>query len=298
MKHAYGFPHVEPAQGWCEIIDAWLSDLAMRGMSPQTIRTRWYQLNEFSNFVLTPVSQVKSLDAMRWIGVDLAPTTRNGRRAALRSFFQWAVRNRVVDEDPSEDLPKVKTYKVRGRICPEEVVMKIPSIVDFKSRLMCELAAYVGLRRTEIAMVSTYDVTEDSLGHCLLVHGKGGKEALIPLPESVAKEILSCPPGYVFPGARGGHCCSDHVATCIRRELGVNPHSLRHRFGTRVYEESGNNILVAKEMLRHSSVATTQVYVYTAPPQLREAVEKARHARTKLPASHEAPSTSDPVDQK
>ncbi|HIF24358.1 MAG TPA: hypothetical protein EYQ27_21225, partial [Gemmatimonadetes bacterium] len=64
----------------------------------------------------------------------------------------------------------------------------------------------------------------------------------------------------------------------IRRAVGANPHSLRHRAGTVVYEGTGHDLRVAQEFLGHSSPEMTARYVHVTRPDLLRASQASRLA--------------------
>lgn len=142
---------------------------------------------------------------------------------------------------------------------------------------MLRLGAEVGMRRGEVAQVHSRDIIVDLTGWSLIVHGKGNRERIVPLPDGVALELRALPTGYAFPGQDAGHLSPRWVGTVISRLLppGVTMHKLRHRFATRTYESSNYDIRVVQELLGHSSVNTTQIYIAVPDDRLRNAVVRA-----------------------
>ena len=145
---------------------------------------------------------------------------------------------------------------------------------------MLRLGAEAGLRLSEIAAVHSRDVLEGDAGPSLIVRGKGDKQRIVPISEDLAKRITAAP-GWLFPGRwRGtvrqqpceaaGHAEKSYVSRHLTRLLpdGWGPHSLRHRYATRMYETTHDLLLVSK-LLGHSSVETTQIYVAMPDSRLR-----------------------------
>ena len=143
-----------------------------------------------------------------------------------------------------------------------------------RERLMLRLAAECGLRRAEVAQVHSRDVVEDLGGWSLVVHGKGSRERVVPLPVSVGVELRALGRGYAFPGDDHGHLSPRWVGTLISRLLpeGYTMHSLRHRFATRAYAVD-RDVFTVQELLGHASPATTRVYVQLPNDSKRRLVD-------------------------
>lgn len=142
--------------------------------------------------------------------------------------------------------------------------------------LMVTLAARQGMRRAEIARVHSGDLRPDLVGWSLLVHGKGGKDRLIPLADDVAALLLALPAGWVFPGRIDGHLSADHVGKLIARALPGRwtAHPLRHRFATTAYAGT-RDLLAVQELLGHSRPETTRQYIQLPQDSLRAALKAA-----------------------
>ena len=126
-----------------------------------------------------------------------------------------------------------------------------------------------GERAAHSLGVGTRDVLEGDAGPSLIVRGKGDKQRIVPISEDLAKRITAAP-GWLFPGRWRGHVEKSYVSRHLTRLLpdGWGPHSLRHRYATRMYETTHDLLLVSK-LLGHSSVETTQIYVAMPDSRLR-----------------------------
>ena len=143
-------------------------------------------------------------------------------------------------------------------------------------RLAAKLAAELGLRRAEVAAINTdRDLLSDASGETLIVHGKGGKTRLVPLPVALAGELRSYQ-GFVFRGQESGHISAAWLGRLVSREMpeGVTMHALRHRFTTRAYRKT-HDLVALQKVLGHSSPETTLVYLRLADDSLRRVVEAA-----------------------
>lgn len=145
--------------------------------------------------------------------------------------------------------------------------------------LAARFAGQAGLRRREIAVVHDNDFLDDLLGRSLRVHGKGGKQRVVPLADDLDRAIkayrkqLDIPQGWLFPGHVDGHISDTWLGKLVNQRLpkSWSLHCLRHRFASDLYQHTGNVILV-RDLLGHESVATTQRYLAIPPDHARRAV--------------------------
>lgn len=136
---------------------------------------------------------------------------------------------------------------------------------------MAMLAAYAGLRASEIARVRE----DDFDGYRLLVRGKGGKERLLPIRHPELLKQLTEMRGFAFPGPNG-HMTPGHVTKLLSRALDGKwtAHTLRHRAATKAHEGT-RDIFAVSKMLGHSRVETTQRYVRVGEDAIARALDAA-----------------------
>jgi integrase/recombinase XerD len=128
--------------------------------------------------------------------------------------------------------------------------------------MMFLLAAYVGLRVHEIAKVRGEDVRDGSL----FTVGKGEKDAYVPLHPVLARHAEGFPTeGWWFPNVAGtgpiGRATVWRHMHRVLKEVGskATPHQVRHLYGTSLVL-SGADLRTTQELLRHSSLSSTQIY--------------------------------------
>lgn len=207
---------------------------------------------------------------------DWSPETRKSARAAVRGFYSWALDDERIMVDPSRRLATVPVPAGQPRPAPDDVVMAALGAAVGADRLMLLLAAYAGLRISEIARVHT----DDLLGDVLRVTGKGGRVRHVPIHPVLHAELLMLPPGWAIPGGYGRHERSgDHItATNVGKRLKAllggqqwTAHTLRHRFASKCYSAE-RDIRAVQVLLGHSKVETTQRYTAIPDGALRAAV--------------------------
>lgn len=256
-------------------LGAWTEALRSGGRPATTIRLRTQHIRQLAQ-AFSPASpwSITTADLIAWCAAhDWRPETRHSVRSSLRGFYAWGFGAGLIEADPSVGLPAVHRAPPRPHPCPDDVLLEIIASAPPRERLMLRLAASCGLRRGEVAQVHTRDLLRDAAGWALMVHGKGGRVRVVPLPDALADEMLSRGTGWVFPGAVNGHLSPQHVGDLVAALLppGWSMHSLRHRFATRAYSVD-RDLLTVQQLLGHSSPTTTQRYVLVPGESLRSTV--------------------------
>lgn len=276
---------------WCAALEAFEAYMVAAAMRPATVKVRLYYLRRAVE-VLPDPEQVRGEQLVSWLAghSGWAPETRKSARAALASFFGWAHGQGLLPTDPAAKLPPVRIPRAAPRPAPEVALARALMVASERDALMVRLAAYAGLRRSEIAGLRWCDIGDEDLR----VHGKGGRVRMVPMiPGLVAtlerermlrshgrmgtgwRYVVDPASPYLFPAA-GGHLRPDSVGRTLARLLGpgLSGHTLRHRFATRAYAGT-RDLRAVQELLGHSSPDTTARYVQVIAEQLRAAVEAA-----------------------
>jgi site-specific recombinase XerD len=165
-----------------------------------------------------------------------------------------------------ETLPKV--------ISLEEVQSIIKNTNNIKHRCIVSLLYSAGLRRSELLNLKLKDI--DSKRMVInIVHGKGNKDRLTILSESVLKDLRTYfkewkPKTYLFEGKPGHVYSPSSVLLIIKKAAkkagirkNITPHMLRHSFATHLLE-NGTDLRYIQVLLGHSSTRTTEIYTQVA----------------------------------
>lgn len=269
--------------GWAEPIKSWVESLAIAGRSKATIYTRQDHVQRMARGLRVEPNKVSRSQLIEWLAVQSwSRETRRSAQQSVKQFWAWALANGIVIASPAVDLPHVKAANPMPRPAPPIVVETGLMNADARTRLILLCAVEVGMRRSEIAKIHLDDIEPDLTGWSIIAHGKGNKDRRIPLPNDLAAELFrACKngDGYAFPGNIDGHLSARYVGKLATRALpGIwTLHTLRHRCGTDVYRASGD-IMAVRDLLGHSSVATTQRYIATDQDRLRAALLRRRSA--------------------
>ncbi|GAB3988953.1 tyrosine-type recombinase/integrase [Nocardioides marmoraquaticus] len=267
-------------QAWTTAIEQWRRHLRTEtDVAASTIQTRTDHLYRTARalaaadpWAVDEQTLLQYFDAQEW-----QRETRRGHRASLRAFYAWGATAGHVDQSPALALPRVRPGKPRPRPLPDSGYRVGRLAASPRDLLMLRLGAELGLRRMEIAQLHTRDYIEDFEGLSVLVHGKGDRERVVPVPDGLEPVLRALPAGYVFPGDDHGHLSPRWVGTVVARLLppGYTCHTLRHRFATRTHQATGGDWDAVRELLGHASMETTRAYVFTDRSRLRAAVNDA-----------------------
>lgn len=260
---------------WEAAITGWLIWLQVSDRPATTIRTRRCQIRLVARHTRTCSPAEVDLACLVRVHSEndyWSSDYRKGVRAALVSFFDWCCREGHAEHNPAEALPKVSGSSPRPKPATDAVWEDLVARAEPRELLMARLACEAGMRRAEVSLCHSDDLLDGIDGPSLIVHGKGGKQRVVPITDDLAAAIRAHrpTPGYLFPGQIDGHISAHYVGKLISDLMppGWSMHKLRHRYATRGYQGTGN-LRAVQEALGHASVATTQRYTAVAARDLR-----------------------------
>jgi len=283
-----------------ELIDTFIDYLMVeRGLSDNTISSYRGDLSAYINFIskrnITALSKTTKNNVTGFMlyqkdrGVSAGSIAR--RLAAIKSFYRFLVRERVLQEDPSSlvDTPKL-WKKIPQTLSVNEVerLLAQPNIRQkqgIRDKAILETLYACGMRVSEAVNLKIKDVNlEVGFLRCV---GKGNKERVIPLGKKASASIkryieLSRPHllgGKVSPNvfiSRLGRKISRQsfwkLIKKYAKRAGIKkpmkPHILRHSFATHLLER-GADLRSVQEMLGHSNISTTQIYTHIDRDRLK-----------------------------
>src|SRR5947209_11037765 len=279
MERIHTLSYSLPGQ-WNAALDGWLTWLIAAGTSSATRKTRRAHVRRVAReLAASHPRDITSADLVGILGrPGFSMEHRRGLRASLASFYRWCVEQGVVEVDPTLTLPHIRAALGAPRPATDDIWRTLLATADARTALMARLACEAGLRRAEVAQVHSDDLNAGIGGAELIVHGKGGKQRVVPITVSLAAAIQAACPfgGFLFPGKIDGHMSADRVGHLVSKVMpkGWSIHKLRHRFATRGYAGTGN-LRAVQEALGHASVATTQRYTAVSSAEVRLVSEAA-----------------------
>lgn len=267
------------SESWSTAITEWIGSMNAAGVPATTQRTRREHVQRCaraggwsSPALVTGEGLVRWFSRQSW-----AAETRRSHRNTHRAFWAWWTLTGRGEVNPAEALPRVKASAGVPRPVDELSYRAALRDAAPRVRLILRCAAEVGLRRAEIAQIHRRDLLQDLGGWSLIVHGKGERPRVVPLPAGLTAEIgEQCRRwGYMLPGDDGGHLSPRYVGKLASAALPDDwtLHALRHRFATRAYSLD-RDVFTVQQLLGHASPATTRRYVALDTSSMRSTVER------------------------
>lgn len=226
-------------------------------------------------------------------------TSVNRKLSSLRSFYKYLLRQGRVEVDPLRKISGPKNKKTLPSFLKESEMNKLLDDTDFgdgfkgcRDRLVIEMFYATGMRLSELIDLDDKDV--DFSASLLKVTGKRNKQRLIPFGDElrdtmlayvdVRNETVSERSGAFFIRENGERLYKNLVYNLVKRNLSKvvtlkkrSPHVLRHTFATTMLNNEAE-LGAVKELLGHSSLATTEIYTHTTFEELKK-VYKQAHPR-------------------
>ena len=222
---------------------------------------------------------------------DLAIASIDLHIACLKSFGSYLVRSHLLDSNPAEAVPMPKRpRRLVSFLSQKDLGEENPTLPMVRARVLLELIYGSGLRISECQSLTWSRMNLSAKSVRAL--GKGSKERIVPLTQDLIRWLNT----YKLKLADEGRFVSPHAPVFLNehgqaydvrtlrrdihdllRSIGwegkASPHVLRHSFATHLLE-NGADLMSVKEMLGHSSLATTQVYTHVSAERLKEAFKK------------------------
>jgi len=231
-----------------------------------------------------------------------SPRSIQRRLSALRSFYNFLLRERAVKLNPAVD---VQAPKAKKRLPATIDVDQMNRLLSFRTeqdmgvrdKAMMELFYSSGLRLSELVGLNLHDV--DLADRTVRVLGKGSKTRVVPVGrfavEAISRwlvertKVAGIGNDALFVGMRGDRInqrtVQKQVAQWAQRQgLGVHvhPHMFRHSFATHILESS-QDLRGVQELLGHANISTTQIYTHLDFQHLAK-IYDAAHPRAKRKA--------------
>ena len=257
--------------------------LKVRGCSDRTIANYLSCLNRFKkSYEGKELKELKESDILdylktNFLDLGLAPASITVNRAAIKYYY---LVNFNIDFNKTL-LPQCKVKNRFPKILDKKTIIQlINKEQNIKHKVWILLGYGSGLRMAEVATLKVSDIL--SKEHKIHIIGKGNKERYVPLPDCTLRllriywlqnkdKIVN---DYLFPGVQTKTNLK-YISPYTVQEMfhkikennsldnSVTFHTLRHSFATE-YIKSGGDIWELRNILGHSSINTTMIYLHMA----------------------------------
>lgn len=292
-----------------ELVDTFLNYLSVeRGLSRNTIISYQGDIYSFIDFLESSGVKAVSLTAKGHItnfmlsqkDKGLSPNSIGRRLAAIKAFYRFLIRERILKDDPSSLIDSPKLWKkIPQTLSANEIdtLLAQPNIRNrqgARDKAILETLYATGMRVSEAVNLKVDNVNLD-IGFLRCI-GKGNKERIIPigkkainsikryLDTSRAQQLKSKESDNLFLSRFGKKISRQSLWKLIRRyakeariKKSIKPHILRHSFATHLLER-GADLRSVQEMLGHANISTTQIYTHIGKERLK-AIHKMFHPR-------------------
>jgi integrase/recombinase XerC len=283
-----------------------------RNVSSHTLRNYSSDLEQFLNFLTDgnkrnapEVSEIDHLTIREWLAslhTNQKKKSSIARKlAALRTFFQFLVREGILELNPAKLVatPKLEK-KLPKHLSIEEAIRFIETPdpetdLGKRDRAMLELLYATGVRVAELTTLNLADV--DFRNQLVRVTGKRRKQRIVPFgdPAGAAirnyldvrdKFLFNAPVSKrdeeaLFLNYQGTRITTRSVGRMVEKYIrvcagmhNISPHALRHSFATHLLD-SGADLRDIQELLGHARLSTTQVYTHVSMEKLIDVYDKA-----------------------
>ena len=281
-----------------------------KNYSPHTLNAYERDLESFTDFLQQEYSQQDLLEVnyaqirswiVKLVEEGISNRSVNRKISSLKAFYKFQVKTGAIPQSPLLKHKTLKTpKKIQTPFSEKEVGLVLnhlpaETFEELRNRSMLELLYSTGMRRAELISLKLRDVDFNS--RQLKVLGKRNKERIIPMLNGVMKnlqdylearkniaeasntpELLVTSKGVKLYESLVYRVINSYFSE-VSVKLKKSPHILRHSFATHLLNQ-GANLNAVKELLGHSSLASTQVYTHNNIAQLSKA-HKLAHPRNK-----------------
>lgn len=277
-----------------------------RRFSPHTLTAYRGDLSSFIAYCveqqcLTSLREVRHLHIRSWVVAQMqaGQSARSivRRLSCLKTYFKFLKKRGLIEKDPMRKITAPRMGKRLPVFVQESQMAALFSHIEFAddyggllARVLLETLYATGMRRSEASNLRVNDI--DFSRMVFRVLGKGDKERLVPFApylydwlkkflEARKATFPSTQEPWLFLNRKAERFSPESIYYLVRKYLSTvtteeqrSPHVLRHSFATHL-SNNGADLNAIKELLGHSNLASTQVYMHNNIEQLIKVYEQA-----------------------
>jgi integrase/recombinase XerD len=288
-------------------IDAiWLEE----GLSPNTLSAYRRDLKALAQWLGSQgvaLISAKDHDLQAYFAArhhETKVTSANRRLTVFKRLYRWALRERMIQADPTLQILAAKQpVRIPKSLSERDVeqLLAAPDVstpLGVRDRTMLELIYASGLRVSELVGLKPLNISLNE--GVLRVSGKGSKERLVPFGEMahhwLTQYLAQARPTLLagrlsealfvtVRGQRAGEAMTREMfwhlikryALVADIKVPISPHTLRHAFATHLLNH-GADLRAVQMLLGHADISTTTIYTHIARERLRQ-IHEQHHPR-------------------
>lgn len=275
------------------MIQMWL-----HGKAPGSRRIYLKDLQDFLDFTkksFSDLSAVTLAELQDWdtsLSLKYAPATRSRKLAAVKSFFNFAHRTKMLAENPTAEIPvpKYKDSLAQRILTEDEWEQMLLAEPNRQHQLMLAFLYETRARVSEFCSLTWKDLREKPDGSALVtLFGKGSQTRKVTITPQLWQALKATKSAStkgddpIFLNYRHKAYSTVQVWRIVKAAgervgiYGVSPHWLRHSGATHQLI-NGSPIHLQQQELGHSSLDTTSRYLHLLPGDYG-----AQYTKIKLP---------------
>ena len=277
--------------------------------SVNTITSYNADLNDFFSYLSvqfgeTSLNNINHIFIRSWLASlkdnGLTSKSINRKISSLKSFFKYCVRTEILANSPMGKIISPKIGKRLPVFVNEEETKKLVETLtqtsdtwkSLNAKMLIIIFYSTGMRLSELLSLKEKQI--DFSRSSIKVLGKGNKERVIPVSEETIENIrqyqelrnkeIGSSDGFLLVTEKGKKLYPKYAYLLVNQYLGTvgtldkkSPHVLRHTFATHLMN-NGADLNAVKELLGHSSLASTQIYTHNTIEKLKD-IHKKSHPK-------------------
>ncbi len=274
--------------------------------SVNTITSYTADLNDFFSYLSvqfgeTSLNNINHIFIRSWLASlkdnGLTSKSINRKISSLKSFFKYCVRTEILANSPMGKIISPKIGKRLPVFVNEEETKKLVETLtqtsdtwkSLNAKMLITMFYSTGMRLSELLSLKEKQI--DFSRSSIKVLGKGNKERVIPVSQETIENIrqyqelrnkeIGSSDGFLLVTEKGKKLYPKYAYLLVNQYLGTvgtldkkSPHVLRHTFATHLMN-NGADLNAVKELLGHSSLASTQIYTHNTIEKLKDIHKKA-----------------------